>query len=203
MPNLLTQMLLRASNGVGYTNYPDNVVRHFVAQAAQSGVDLFRVFDSLNWVENMQVAISAVLESGKICEGAICYTGDILNPQRSKYDLAYYVNMAQELKAAGVHILGLKDMAGLLKPAAATLLVKTLKAEVGLPIHLHTHDTSGIAGATVLAASAAGVDVVDLAMDALSGSTSQPCLGSIVEALRHTERDSGLDMGAVRQINNY
>ena len=203
MPNLLTQMLLRASNAVGYTNYPDNVVRHFVGQAAKSGVDLFRVFDSLNWIDNMQVAIEAVLESGKICEGAICYTGDVLNPQRSKYDLAYYVEMAQALKAAGVHILGLKDMAGLLKPAAATLLIKTLKQEVGLPIHLHTHDTSGIAGATILAANAAGVDVVDVAMDALSGSTSQPCLGSIVEALRHTERDTGIDIGAVRQISNY
>ena len=203
MPNLLTQMLLRASNAVGYTNYPDNVVRHFVAQAAQSGVDVFRVFDSLNWFENMQVAIEAVLESGKICEGAICYTGDVLNPARSKYDLAYYVEMAQQLKGAGVHILGLKDMAGLLKPAAATLLVKTLKAEVGLPIHLHTHDTSGIAGATVLAASAAGVDVVDLAMDALSGSTAQPCLGSVVSALRHTERETGLDIAAVREISNY
>ena len=203
MPNLMTQMLLRASNGVGYTNYPDNVVQAFVAQAAQSGVDLFRVFDSLNWVENMRVAIDAVLESGKLCEAAICYTGDILNPNRAKYNLQYYVEMGKSLRDAGAHILGLKDMAGLLKPAAATVLIKALKEEVGLPIHFHTHDTSGIAAATILAAADAGVDAVDAAMDALSGGTSQPCLGSIVEALRHTERDTGLDIEAIRQINQY
>ncbi|MEM7030614.1 MAG: pyruvate carboxylase, partial [Chloroflexota bacterium] len=203
MPNLMTQMLLRASNGVGYTNYPDNVVEKFVAQAAESGVDLFRVFDSLNWVENMRVAIDAVLESGKICEAAICYTGDILNPDRSKYNLEYYVDMGKELKAAGAHILGLKDMAGLLKPAAASVLIKALKEEVGLPIHFHTHDTSGIAASSILAAAEAGVDAVDAAMDAFSGGTSQPCLGSIVEALHHTDRDTGLDIDAVREINRY
>ncbi|MCP5099449.1 MAG: pyruvate carboxylase [Chloroflexi bacterium] len=203
MPNLMTQMLLRASNGVGYTNYPDNVVQAFVAQAAQSGVDLFRVFDSLNWVENMRVAIDAVLESGKLCEAAICYTGDILNPNRAKYNLQYYVEMGKLLRDAGAHILGLKDMAGLLKPAAATVLIKALKEEVGLPIHFHTHDTSGIAAATILAAADAGVDAVDTAMDAFSGGTSQPCLGSIVESLRHTERDTGLDIESVRQINQY
>ncbi|WP_372604307.1 pyruvate carboxylase [Actibacterium sp.] len=203
MPNLLTQMLLRASNGVGYTNYPDNVVQSFVAQAAETGVDVFRVFDSLNWVENMRVAMDAVIESGKICEGTICYTGDILDPSRAKYDLNYYVGMGKELKAAGAHILGLKDMAGLLKPASASLLVKALKDEVGLPIHFHTHDTSGIAAATILAASAAGVDAVDAAMDAFSGGTSQPCLGSIVEALRNTDRDTGLDIGAIREISDY
>jgi pyruvate carboxylase len=203
MPNLMTQMLLRASNGVGYTNYPDNVVRSFVAQAAKTGVDVFRVFDSLNWVENMRVAMDAVVEAGKVCEGTICYTGDMLNPDRAKYDLKYYVDRAQELKSAGAHVLGLKDMAGLLKPAAARVLVKTLKQEVGLPIHFHTHDTSGAAAATILAACDAGVDAVDAAMDAFSGGTSQPCLGSIVEALRYTERDTGLDMGAIRQISNY
>ena len=203
MPNLMTQMLLRASNGVGYTNYPDNVVAAFVAQAAESGVDLFRVFDSLNWVENMRVAIDAVLESGKLCEAAICYTGDILNPNRAKYNLQYYVEMGKSLRDAGAHILGLKDMAGLLKPAAATILIKALKEEVGLPIHFHTHDTSGIAAATILAAADAGVDAVDAAMDALSGGTSQPCLGSIVEALRHTERDTGLDIEAIRHVNQY
>ncbi|MBL8563116.1 MAG: pyruvate carboxylase [Gemmobacter sp.] len=203
MPNLMTQMLLRASNGVGYTNYPDNVVQAFVKQAAETGVDVFRVFDSLNWVENMRVAMDAVVEAGKVCEGTICYTGDILDPARSKYDLKYYVERARELKSAGAHILGLKDMAGLLKPAQARLLVKTLKQEVGLPIHFHTHDTSGIAGATVLAACEAGVDAVDAAMDAFSGGTSQPCLGSIVEALRHTDRDTGLDIAAVREISNY
>ncbi|WP_106743607.1 pyruvate carboxylase [Yoonia maritima] len=203
MPNLLTQMLLRASNGVGYTNYPDNVVQSFVAQAAKTGVDVFRVFDSLNWVENMRVAMDAVNESGKICEGTICYTGDILDPARAKYNVAYYVNMAKELEAAGAHILGLKDMAGLLKPASASLLIKALKEELGLPVHFHTHDTSGIAGATILAASDAGVDAVDAAMDAFSGGTSQPCLGSVVEALRNTDRDTGLDIGAIRRISEY
>ena len=203
MPNLLTQMLLRASNGVGYTNYPDNVVREFVRQAAETGVDVFRVFDSLNWVENMRVAMDAVVESGKICEGTICYTGDILNPDRAKYDLKYYVSMAKELQDAGAHILGLKDMAGLLKPTAATALIKALKDELDIPIHFHTHDTSGIAGASILAASEAGVDAVDAAMDAFSGGTSQPCLGSIVEALRNTERDTGLDIERVREISGY
>ena len=202
MPNIMTQMLLRASNGVGYTNYPDNVVESFVKEAAK-GIDVFRVFDSLNWVENMRVAMNAVLETNKICEASICYTGDILNSDRAKYDLKYYVSMAKELEAAGAHILGLKDMAGLLKPAAATMLIKTLKTEIGIPIHFHTHDTSGIAASTILAASEAGVDAVDTAMDAFSGGTSQPCLGSIVEALRHTERDTELDIDDVRQINNY
>ncbi|NBZ87092.1 pyruvate carboxylase [Stagnihabitans tardus] len=203
MPNLMTQMLLRASNGVGYTNYPDNVVQAFVKQAATSGVDVFRVFDSLNWVENMRVAMDAVLEANKLCEGTICYTGDMLDPNRAKYNLKYYVDRAKELRDAGAHVLGLKDMAGLLKPAAARQLVKTLKQEVGLPIHFHTHDTSGAAAATILAACDAGVDAVDAAMDAFSGGTSQPCLGSIVEALRHTDRDTGLDIAAIREISNY
>jgi len=203
MPNVMTQMLLRASNGVGYTNYPDNVVEFFVKRAAATGVDVFRVFDSLNWVENMRVAMNAVIESGKVCEGTICYTGDILDPDRAKYDLKYYVGMAKELEAAGAHVLGLKDMAGLLKPAAARQLIAALKNEVGLPIHFHTHDTSGIAGATVLAAADAGVDAVDAAMDAFSGGTSQPCLGSIVEALAHTERDTGLNIAAIRRMSNY
>ena len=203
MPNLMPQMLLRGANGVGYTNYPDNVVEAFVAQAARSGVDLFRVFDSLNWVENMRVAMDAVLASGKICEAAICYTGDLFDPERSKYDLKYYVAMGKALREAGAHVLGLKDMAGLLKPAAARVLIRALKDEVGLPVHFHTHDTSGIGGASVLAAVEAGVDAVDAAMDAFSGGTSQPCLGSIVEALRHTERDTGLEAGAVRAISDY
>ena len=203
LPNVMTQMLLRASNGVGYTNYPDNVVRSFVLQAAKTGVDVFRVFDSLNWVENMRVAMDAVVEANKVCEGTICYTGDLLNPDRSKYDLNYYVSMGRDLKSAGAHVLGLKDMAGLLKPAAARVLIKALKEEVGLPIHFHTHDTSGIAAATVLAACDAGVDAVDAAMDAFSGGTSQPCLGSIVEALQHTDRDTGLDIDAIRRMSNY
>jgi pyruvate carboxylase len=203
MPNVMTQMLLRGSNGVGYTNYPDNVVQAFVKQAATTGVDVFRVFDSLNWVENMRVAMDAVIEANKVCEGAICYTGDILDPARAKYDLKYYVSRGKELRDAGAHVLGLKDMAGLLKPSGARLLIKALKQEVGLPIHFHTHDTSGAAAATIIAACDAGVDAVDAAMDAFSGGTSQPCLGSIVEALRHTERDTGLDIAAIRQLSNY
>ncbi len=203
MPNLMTQMLLRASNGVGYTNYPDNVVQGFVKQAATSGVDVFRVFDSLNWVENMRVAMDAVVEAEKVCEGTICYTGNMLDPDRSKYDLKYYVGMAKDLEKAGAHVLGLKDMAGLLKAPAATRLITALKEEVGLPIHFHTHDTSGAAISTVLAASAAGVDAIDAAMDSFSGNTSQPTLGSIVEALRDTDRDTGLDITAIREISNY
>jgi pyruvate carboxylase len=203
LPNVMTQMLLRGSNGVGYTNYPDNVVRAFTLQAAESGVDVFRVFDSLNWVENMRVAMDAVLESGKVCEGSVCYTGDILDPDRAKYDLKYYVAMGKELRDAGAHILGLKDMAGLLKPASARILIKALKDEVGLPIHFHTHDTAGIASATILAASESGVDAVDCAMDALSGNTSQATLGTVVEALQHTDRDTGIDIKAVREISDY
>ena len=202
-PNILTQMLLRGANGVGYTNYPDNVVRYFIKQSADAGMDVFRIFDCLNWVENMRVAIDAVRESGKLAEGAICYTGDILDPARAKYSLKYYVGLAKEVEKAGCHVLGLKDMAGLLKPSAARILVKTLRGEVGLPVHLHTHDTSGISAASVLAAVEAGVDAVDAAMDSMSGATSQPCLGSLVEALRHTERDTGLDPEAIRRISFY
>ena len=202
MPNLMTQMLLRGSNGVGYTNYPDNIVKDFVSLASK-GIDVFRIFDSLNWVENMRVAIDAVLESGKICEASICYTGDILDPQKAKYDLKYYVNMAKELVSSGTHILGIKDMAGLLKPMAANTLVKAIKEEVGIPIHFHTHDSSGLGGASVLAASEAGADIADAAMDSFSGGTSQPCLGSIVEALRYTHRDTGLSQDAIREINTY
>ncbi|MDG1430577.1 MAG: pyruvate carboxylase, partial [Paracoccaceae bacterium] len=203
MPNIMTQMLLRASNGVGYTNYPDNVVQEFVRQAAVTGVDVFRVFDSLNWVENMRVAMDAVVEANKVCEGTVCYTGDILNPERSKYDLKYYVGMAKELEAAGAHVLGIKDMAGLLKPAAARQLFKALKEEVGLPIHFHTHDTAGVASGTILAAAEAGVDAVDCAMDSFSGNTSQATLGTVVESLNFTDRDTGLDIGAIREISNY
>ncbi|WP_432431662.1 pyruvate carboxylase [Rhizobium leguminosarum] len=202
-PNLLLQMLLRGANGVGYTNYPDNVVKYFVRQAARGGIDLFRVFDCLNWVENMRVSMDAIAEENKLCEAAICYTGDILNSARPKYDLKYYTDLAVELEKAGAHIIALKDMAGLLKPAAAKVLFKALREATGLPIHFHTHDTSGIAAATVLAAVEAGVDAVDAAMDALSGNTSQPCLGSIVEALRGSERDPGLDPEWIRRISFY
>ncbi|NMG37708.1 pyruvate carboxylase [Chelativorans sp. ZYF759] len=202
-PNILLQMLLRGANGVGYTNYPDNVVRHFVHQAASGGIDLFRVFDCLNWVENMRVAMDAVAEEGKLCEAAICYTGNILDPDRAKYDLNYYVSLAKELEAAGAHIIAIKDMAGLLKPAAARVLFKALRESTDLPLHFHTHDTSGIAAATVLAAVEANVDAVDAAMDAFSGNTSQPCLGSLVEAFRGTERDPGLDPEWIRKISFY
>jgi pyruvate carboxylase len=203
VPNLLLQMLLRGANAVGYTSYPDNVVRHFVAQAADAGIDLFRIFDSLNWAENMRVAIDAVLESGKLCEAAMCYTGDILDPSRTKYDLKYYVRLAKELEATGAHILGIKDMAGLLKPEAARRLVRALKDEVGIPIHFHTHDTSGNSGASVLAAVESGVDAIDAAIDAMSGLTSQPNLGSIVAALRNTVRETGLDGEAIRELSTY
>jgi pyruvate carboxylase len=203
VPNILFQMLLRASNAVGYTNYADNVVRHFVQQAAKGGVDVFRVFDSLNWVENMRVALDAVRDTGALCEAAICYTGDLLDPSRSKYDLKYYVSMAKELEKAGANILGIKDMAGVCKPEAARLLVKTLKQEIGLPIHFHTHDTSGISAASVLAAIEAGCDAVDGAMDAMSGLTSQPNLGSIAAALAGGERDPKLDRKAMFAISQY
>ena len=203
VPNILLQMLLRASNAVGYTNYSDNVVRFFVKQAAEKGIDLFRVFDSLNWVENMRVAIDAVLENGALCEGTICYSGDLFDPARPKFNLKYYVDQAKELEKAGVHILGIKDMAGVCRPQAIRTLVKALKEETGLPIHFHTHDTSGIAAASVLAAIDAGCDAVDGAMDSLSGMTSQPNLGSIVAALEHGQFDPGLDRKALLQLSNY
>ncbi|MFT5390847.1 MAG: pyruvate carboxylase, partial [Gammaproteobacteria bacterium] len=202
-PNLLLQALIRGSNGVGYTGYPDNVVKRFVHEAASGGVDLFRVFDCLNWVENMRVSIDAVLETGKLCEGAICYSGDLLDPKRPKYNLQYYVDLTHQLDKAGCHIISIKDMAGLLKPAGATKLFKTLRQETDLPIHFHTHDTSGISAATVLCAVDAGVDAIDAAMDAFSGGTSQPCLGSIVEALSGHKRDPGLNRNAIRDISLY
>ena len=203
MPNILTQMLLRSANGVGYNNYPDNVIKFFIRQCADTGMDLFRVFDALNWVENMRTTIDAVRDNGKLCEGAICYTGDITDPEKTKYDLNYYVRVAKELKTAGVHILGIKDMAGICKPNAAKILVKALKEETGLPIHFHTHDTSGIASASVLAAIESGADAVDAAIDSMSGLTSQPNLGAIVEALKNTERETCLDTKALADISTY
>ena len=203
IPNILMQALLRGANCVGYTSYPDNVVRYFIEQAADAGIDLFRIFDSLNWVENMRVSMDAVLDSGQLCEAAICYTGDLSNPAEEKYTLAYYVSLAKELEAAGAHILGIKDMGGLCKPAAARRLVTALRQEVGLPVHFHTHDTSGVAAASVLAAVDAGVDAVDAAMDSMSGLTSQPNLGSIVETLRGGPRDPGLDRDALRGLATY
>lgn len=203
MPNVLFQMLLRGSNGVGYANYPDNVVRQFVHQAAQSGVDVFRVFDSLNWVENMRVAMDAVLETDRLLEGTICYTGDILDAKRPKYDLDYYLDMARQLKDAGCHIIAIKDMAGILKPEAARTLIPAVKQESGLPVHLHTHDTSGVSSTMVLAAVESGVDAFDAAMDSFSGLTSQPNLGSLVEILRGTERDTGLNGATIRSFSDY
>jgi pyruvate carboxylase len=203
MPNLLTQMLVRSSNGVGYTNLPDNVVKLFIQKSADTGMDIFRVFDPLNWVENMRVACDAVLETDRILEASFCYTGDIHDPDRAKYSLNYYVGIAKELEAMGAHILCIKDMGGLLKPAAASTLVSALKNEITIPIHFHTHDTSGISSASILAAAAAGVDATDAAMDALSGLTSQAAIGSVVEALRHSPRDTGLSMSAIRQIDDY
>ena len=202
-PNILFQMLLRGSNAVGYTNYADNVVRYFVQQAAHNGVDLFRVFDSLNWVDNMRVAMDAVLETGALCEGALCYTADMFDLSRPKYGLKYYVNLAKQLEKAGAHILGIKDMAGVCKPQAAAELVRVLKSEVGLPIHFHTHDTSGISAASVLAAVEAGCDAVDGALDAMSGLTSQPNLGAIAAALAGTARDPGLNLEAMQALSHY
>jgi pyruvate carboxylase len=203
IPNICFQMLLRASNAVGYTAYPDNVIREFVREAAARGIDIFRIFDSLNWLPNMKVAVETVLETGRICEAAVCYTGDILDPARDKYSLKYYVRIAKELEKMGTHVLGIKDMAGVLRPYAAYQLVKALREEIGVPIHLHTHDTSGINAATVLKASEAGVDVADAAVASMSGATSQPNLNSIVAALAHTERDSGLDFDSLNLCSDY
>ena len=203
IPNILFQMLLRGSNAVGYTNYPDNVVERFVAEAAVSGVDVFRVFDALNWTRGMTVAMDAVRKSGKVCEAAMCYTGDITDPKRDKYPLTYYVALAHELERMGAHFLAVKDMAGLMKPMAARKLFTTLKAEVGIPVHFHTHDTSGVAAATVLEAAAAGVDVVDAALSSLSGLTAQPNLNSIAAALAGTPRDPGLDADGLQRLSAY
>jgi pyruvate carboxylase len=203
IPNIPLQMLLRSANAVGYTNYADNVVRFFVRQAAAAGIDIFRVFDSLNWVENMRVAMDAVIESGSVCEGTLCYTGDLFDDQRPKYNLKYYVDMAKALEKAGAHILGIKDMAGVCRPRAARELVQALKQEIGIPIHFHTHDTSGIAAASVLAAVEAGCDAVDGALDAMSGLTSQPNLGSIAAALAGSDRDPGIALDALRSLSDY
>ena len=203
VPNILFQMLLRGSNAVGYTNYPDNVVQKFVEEAADSGVDIFRIFDSLNWTTGMKVAMDAVRRSGKICEAAICYTGDITDPKRDKYPLEYYVNMAKELEKMGAHILAIKDMAGLLKPLAAYKLVKALKENIGIPIHLHTHDTSSNGSAMLLKASEAGVDIVDAALSSLSGLTAQPNLNALVATLEGSERDPLVNAPGLQKLANY
>jgi pyruvate carboxylase len=204
IPNILFQMLLRASNAVGYTTYPDNVVHAFIERCAMNGIDVFRIFDSLNATENMRLPIEAVREqTNAVCEAAICYTGDLLDPARTKYSLSYYVRLAKELVAMGTHVLAIKDMAGLCKPHAAYALVKALREEVGVPIHFHTHDTSGINAASVLRAADAGVDIADGAIASMSGMTSQPCLNSLVAALRHTDRDTGLDQRALDEVSRY
>ncbi|MEN9812001.1 MAG: hypothetical protein RL479_687 [Verrucomicrobiota bacterium] len=203
VPNICFQMLFRGANAVGYTSYPDNVVAGFVRHAAASGMDIFRVFDSLNYLPNLRVAMEAVQDTHGVCEAALCYTGDILDERRDKFSLQYYVRLARELEKMGAHVLAIKDMAGLCRPYAAHKLVKALKEAVDLPIHFHTHDTSGIAAASVLRAADAGVDVVDLALAAMSGSTSQPNLNSVVAALQHTPRDTGLDLDALNQFSDY
>jgi pyruvate carboxylase len=203
IPNICFQMLLRASNAVGYSAYPDNAVRSFVEEAEKQGIDIFRIFDSLNWLPNMKVAMEAVERTGKICEAAICYTGDILDPKRQKFSLSYYVKMAKELERMGAHVLGIKDMAGLLKPYAAEALVRALRNEIGIPIHFHTHDTSGINAASILKASEAGVDAADAAIASMSGQTSQPNLNSVIAALAHTPRDTGIDLDALNIYADY
>ncbi len=203
IPNIPFQMLLRGSSLVGYSNYPDNLVRAFVREAAKSGIDVFRIFDSLNWLPGMEIAIDEVLSQGKLCEAAICYTGDILDPKRDKYTLSYYVNLAKRLEKRGVHILCIKDMSGLLKPYAAKRLITALREEIDLPIHLHTHDTSGNQVATLLMAAEAGVDIVDTAIDSLSSMTSQPSMNAIVAALQGQERDTGLDPRRLQQLSDY
>jgi pyruvate carboxylase len=203
IPNICFQMLFRASNAVGYTAYPDNVVREFVLESARQGIDIFRIFDSLNWIPNLRVAVEAVLETDRVCEAAICYTGDILDPARQKYSLNYYVRLAKELEKMGAHILGIKDMAGLLRPYAAEVLVRALRDEIGIPIHFHTHDTSGINAASVLKAAEAGVDAADAAIASMSGQTSQPNLNSMVAALAHTPRETELDLDALNRCADY
>ncbi len=203
MPNVLFQMLLRASNAVGYKNYPDNVIKEFVTQSAEAGIDVFRIFDSLNWVKGMTLAIDAVRQSGKIAEASVCYTGDILDPKRDKYDLNYYRNMAKELEKAGAHILGIKDMAGLLKPQAAYELISALKETVDIPIHLHTHDTSGNGIYTYAKAVEAGVDIVDVAVSSMAGLTSQPSANSLYYALDHSERKPDVNIRALDRLSQF
>ena len=188
---------------MGYKNYPDNVIRRFIKESAKSGIDVFRIFDSLNWIEGIQVSLDEVLNQGKIAEACMCYTGDILDESRDKYSLSYYVNMAKELEKRGAHILGIKDMSGLLKPMAAKKLIEALKNEISIPVHLHTHDTSGNGVATLMMAANAGVDIIDAAFNSMSGLTSQPALNSIVAALEGTERDTGIDVGEIQKISEY
>ena len=203
IPNIPFQMLLRGANAVGYTNYPDNLIRAFIREAAKGGIDVFRIFDSLNWIPGMEVAMDEVLKQGKLCEATVCYTGDILDPKRDKYTLKYYVDMAKELEKRGAHLLCIKDMSGLLKPYAAKKLVSALKQEIGIPVHLHTHDTSGNQVAAYLMAAEAGVDIVDCAIDSMSSTTSQPSMNAVVTALQGQERDTGLDPDKLQKLSDY
>ncbi|ALC80937.1 MULTISPECIES: pyruvate carboxylase [Bacillus] len=203
IPNTLFQMLLRSSNAVGYKNYPDNVIERFVSESAHAGIDVFRIFDSLNWVKGMTLAIDAVRNTGKIAEAAICYTGDIMDPSRPKYNLDYYTTLAKELESAGAHILGIKDMAGLLKPQAAYELVSALKHTVDIPVHLHTHDTSGNGVFTYSKAIEAGVDIVDVAVSSMSGMTSQPSATSLYYALEGTDRKPEMNVHGVESLSQY
>ena len=203
IPNICFQMLFRGSNAVGYSNYPDNVVAGFVKHAADSGMDIFRIFDSLNYLPNLRVAMEAVQDTHAICEGTICYTGNILDPKRDKYSLKYYVRLAKELEKMGAHLLAIKDMAGLCRPLAARKLVKTLREEIGIPVHFHTHDTAGVQAGAIVEAAGAGVDVVDLAIASMSGSTSQPNLNSVAAALADTRRDTRLDVDTLNEFSDY
>ena len=203
IPNVMFQMLLRGANAVGYKNYPDNVIREFIKESAKSGIDIFRIFDSLNWLKGIEVSLDEVLKAGKVAEVALCYTGDILDESRDKYSLEYYVKKAKEIEKMGAHILAIKDMSALLKPYAAKKLITALKNEVSMPIHLHTHDTTGNGVATILMAADAGVDIVDTAFNSMSGLTSQPALNSVVAALKNTDRDTGIDLGGIQKLSEY
>lgn len=203
MPNTLMQMLFRGSNAVGYSNYPDNVIQAFIKESAKQGIDVFRIFDSLNWTAQMEPSIQAVLDTGKIAEAAICYTGDINDPLRSKYDIHYYKQMAKDLESLGAHIIAIKDMAGLLKPQAAYRLISELKDTVDVPIHLHTHDTSGNAIMTYEKAIQAGVDIVDVAISAMSAHTSQPSMSSLYYALLGDKRAPQMDIQKAQALNHY
>jgi pyruvate carboxylase len=203
IPNVMFQMLIRGANAVGYKNYPDNVIREFIKESAESGIDVFRIFDSLNWLKGVEVSLDEVLKCGKVAEVALCYTGDILDESRDKYNLQYYVNKAKEIEKMGAHILAIKDMSALLKPYAAKKLITALKDEISIPIHLHTHDTTGNGVATVLMAADAGVDIVDTTFNSMSGLTSQPALNSIVAALGNTDRDTGIDLSEIQKLSDY
>lgn len=203
IPNVLFQMLFRGANAVGYKNYPDNVIREFVRESAAAGIDVFRIFDSLNWLKGIEVALDEVLKCNKLAEVTLCYTGDILDEKRDKYSLQYYVDKAKEIEKMGAHILAIKDMSALLKPYAAVKLIRALKDEISIPIHLHTHDTTGNGGATALMAAEAGVDIVDTALNSMAGLTSQPALNSLVAALSNTERDTGIDLKGIQKLSDY